>query len=699
MKVSLRKFKPLVLLLIISFSVLVPFSFLQNVQAEIIIVSMTPSTGNVGTSVQLSANISTVDGTFLIQFDGENITSGVASGNIANVSFSIPHALQGAHNVTIVDTTNQETNSTIFDVTTSYSISPVLPESPAQIQEGANVTVSVNMTGGTANFTYPSIFVQMPFGNLTYQASKNVTTNTVGDFIENLTYPYDFASGANTNFTGVYRILFNETIANQFFIGITNSSEYHRGETVNIKAVDYYPPNENVTLNTRYAGSIIDSVNSTALNGVVTAEWTVPLNATIGDYNITITPVPNSKRDAPDKQVFEILGFKTEILTLNLAEKAVSGVFVNAYETSTRTYYNATSDEDGLAVIMLETGSYTSEAFFKNVRVGELNFTITMEERLNFTCQLTTLNISVTDSNNVIIPSVSISLTYNYTTNLGEKQNRTGIDEGATEINGILQLSLLPNVTYMINASRYGVLFNQGNDVVSNLPAAAYFDVNILCPARILQVKAVDALNRSIADVTIVARDLMGGLDYSATTDAGGLAILQCTFGRYFVKVYADRILLNETTVDLFQDQNVSIVCAFYDLSISVQVVDYFGQPIGNVNVTLQRQDFNALSGTTGSDGIVTFNNIIGDNIQLDVCLPGQTQLFESGNFSADSSKTIQIRADRYILLAGALVETSQFATVIIVVLTALLVVGLEIYRRRSSPKSQAQVNNENKES
>jgi len=684
MKLPPRKIKPITFLLLILTLTIISLSLLTEAKAETKIISITPQEGVVGTTLQLTANISTTDGQYRIMFDENEVLGGNATGINVTASFSIPHAPEGAHNVTIIDVTKLENDTKSFTVLTSYSLNPVTPESPAQIQEGGNVTISINMTGGNSNYTYPNITVQTPSGNLTYEALKNITTTATGDFCDNLTYPNDFSSGANTNFTGEYKILFNATIANQFFIGLTNSSIYHRGDFINIKAVDYYPPNENVTLTVKFGDVIIDYTSLNATDGVINANWPIPLNATVGSYTLTITPVPKFKKEANDTQSFDVPGFKTEIFTRNIANKTVPDILVKAYDVSANTYYDTTSGTDGLAVPMLDIGNYSCEAFFKEVRVGEMNFTITNEEQVNFTCQLTTMSINVIDAQNVNIPKVSIGLSYNYTTDLGEKQNRTGTDYGETGITGILQLhSLLPNVTYSINASRYGQLFNQGNDTLNNLPAISYVDVAISCPARTLQVNVIDAQNQSIVNANVEAQESMGGLHYSKPTDIDGKAVLNCTFGRYFVKAYADEILLNETTVDLFQDQNISMICKLYGLNVSIKVVDYFGQPISKANVTLQREGLGTRSILTQSDGTVTFSNIIGGTLQISVYSPGQTQPYVTNTFTVDNSATIQFKIDKYVLLAGFLIETSQLTTTIIIVLTVILIVSIEVYRRK----------------
>jgi hypothetical protein len=51
----------------------------------------------------------------------------------------------------------------------------------------------------------------------------------------------------------------------------------------------------------------------------------------------------------------------------------------------------------------------------------------------------------------------------------------------------------------------------------------------------------------------------------------------------------SNKTLLEEATVELFDDKNVTIRCILYNLTIYVKVIDYFGQPIPKANVTLER--------------------------------------------------------------------------------------------------------------
>ena len=294
-------------------------------------------------------------------------------------------------------------------------------------------------------------------------------------------------------------------------------------------------------------------------------------------------------------------------------------------------------------------------------------------------CNFTNLMVVVADEDGVLVPDVELSL--------AEENQTSTISVDPTDVNGSSIIhSLLPllndaPITYDLNASRYGMQFN--TTVGLQLPVNASYVVPIVCPKMNLQVSVTDGNLQPISFANVTAAELKGGLVYSGITSASGNVTLRCTFGRYQVGAYAGGIKLNETTVDL-NDTTVgtTIICELYGLNISVRVVDYFGQSIPNLNVTLQRSGFQS-SRVSGSDGLIAFNGIVGGDLQLTVRFVGQSEAFVIVPASVDSSTTIEIRLERYVMLAGMLVETGQFATMIMIVLIVVVILSLEIYRRR----------------
>lgn len=685
------KIKSLTFTLLIVASATITFLALPRVKAETQIISLTPSSGYVRTSVQVIANIKTENGQYRLKFDQIELPGGNATGKMVNASFSVPHKPQGTYNVTLIDVKSGESANATFTVLTSYSFKPLLPESPLQVQQGGNVTISVNITGGQVNYQYPKVKIQTPTAAIYEASNKNITTNDVGDFSGILIYPTDFSNGANTNFTGEYKILFNENVAGTFFIGLTDCSEYHRGDIVRIKAVDYSAYNdENVTITIKFGNEVIDAFNFTVTASIVDANWAIPNATLIGDYILSITPVPPSKQNANDTQVFKIPGFKTEIFPRNLAREVVPNVLVKIFDAPVNKTYETESNEDGVADIWLERGNYDSTAYFKGVKVGNFTFDITNENRkLDVECKLTNLNITVISAQDadVKIPFVSISLTYNYTTDLEGEERTEPVKFYQIDITGTLHLhSMLLNALYKVNASRYGEIFNENNDTFTSLQLQAWNNIMIVCPANSLLVNVVDAKSQPIADATVDAQEFMGGLKYSSSTDQNGQAFLNCVFGEYIVKVSYHGILLNETRVNLFAHQNLTIRCLRYNLPIFVKVVDYFGQPLPNANVTLERNGQMLSSKRTEINGMAKFTEI-GGTLTIKVYLMGQDQPMTTFTIfigeERNETNPIEVRIGKYVIIAGSLIETVQFTSIMLIAVVIMLIVAIEVYRRK----------------
>jgi hypothetical protein len=692
-----RKIKPLAFMFLILSSLILTFSSLPKAQAQTSIISLDPSSGYVNQTVQLVANISNVNGTFQVMFDEFNITSGTAGGNSVSASFVVPDAVAGAHNVTVIDTSTstRENDSKTFTVTTAYYLDVPKIESPSQRQEGDSVPINVTITGGASNTMYvANVTVEIPHNtvnNASRTAMLNITTSLTGNGTIIANYPENFLP-ANTSLVGEYRVSLNSTLgADSFTIGLTNSTEYHRDQTVDIKAL--YQPSEDVTL--KITGKDINySTSLTADNStgaVYYTSGTVLSNASIGTYTVNITSRGSTVKNPPDIQTFLVPGHAVNVTARNLAAEPVQNVNVTAFENG-NPVYNQTSGSDGLTPLRLEFGNYTYEAHYKNVTVSEGWINVTTPASLNITCNLTNLRIVVLASVNgsaIQIPEAGTFLARADTPQIPENQN-------VTDINGTAVVhSLLPDINYLLNVSRYGMRFNTTNiqtlRVNGNL--TAWFAVAVTCPTFVLQVNVTDASDHAASDVLVKVQESMGGIHYEGKTDAQGIAVFNSSvLGKYQVGAYdSDGIKLNEVSVDLFQDQNMSLPCQLYRLTVTVRVVDYFGQPISNGNVTLYREGAMLISTRTQGDGNAVFSGLTGGGLQVVVYLLDKTQPFTESMYSVINSTTIEIRADKYVMIAGFLVETSQLATVMIIVATVLFVVTMEVYRRRRLKPKKAE--------
>jgi hypothetical protein len=116
---------------------------------------------------------------------------------------------------------------------------------------------------------------------------------------------------------------------------------------------------------------------------------------------------------------------------------------------------------------------------------------------------------------------------------------------------------------------------------------------------------------------------------------------------------------------------------------VSVKVIDYFGQPIDNVNVMLRGQENLTRSAKTQTDGTARFDNVIGGNMQIIAYLTGNEASYEAVNLKLESPIAIQIKMGKYVLLGPFLIETSLLATLIIVLAVVIVFLSVEVYRRK----------------
>jgi hypothetical protein len=208
---------------------------------------------------------------------------------------------------------------------------------------------------------------------------------------------------------------------------------------------------------------------------------------------------------------------------------------------------------------------------------------------------------------------VSLNIVYHYPSNAGSK---TGSASGQTDSSGSFTLnSILTSATCTIDASIYNQIFNAGNNTVSNLQSQATAQVFIICPTKTVTLSVVGNNQEPIPNARIELVELSNGLFYSAITDSSGSATTQATFGMYRARVYRDNTLINETNVQVFSNSQQQIRCTLFGIQLSMAVVDFFGNPISNANVTLNGPE--KIFQVTQSDGKAIFNNIVGGNIQI----------------------------------------------------------------------------------
>lgn len=690
-RLVIKEFTCLFLLLA---AVMMPLSFLPDVGAAMNVSALNPSSGNVGTSVQVLSNLTTANGTYQVLFDTSIVASGNASDTSVNASFVVPETFGGNHTATVVDMTTGDNASRTFTVTTSHSLRVVVPESPRQLQEGDSAAIWANITGGDASRTYSANVSVVSPKNESFVKIVDVVTSSLGTGSASVSYPDDF-SGARTWLVGNYGASFNGTLAaGAFYVGLTNTTEYHRLQPVDVKAV--YKPNENVTI-TITGKNVYSSFNLTAdPTGIVhSADFPIPSNASIGSYMVSIvsTSAEPTLKNPADAQNFTVPGFAVDVTAKNLAGDTVQTVEVKAFDNGTAAGIVVTN-ASGVAVLRLELGTFTLEGYYRTQKVGARDFEVTGPSATDLSCNLTNVRMTVValaDGNQLGIPEAEVYLT---------PENRSF----TTDITGnVVAYSLLPNVSYTLNVSRHSTPFNF--TVIPQLLAedgtsVPWVNVTFVCPVHSLRVQVYRGEGQPLGSVVVKIQESLGGLYSQGNTNENGIVTFDSALGVYTVGVYDGiGLKLNETSVQLFRDQNVTLICSLYDLTVTVKVTDYFGQGLANVNVTLQRQGIGPLSSKpTQGDGTATFNNVVGGEFQIAVYMGDQTDPIAAIEQTIGSSMTVQLKLDRFVSLGGLLVDISQFAIAILTVLTVMLVVVLEICRLRRARHQKVESQSSNKE-
>jgi hypothetical protein len=657
----------------------------QNTNLGVSILQITPSsaTGPVGSSVNVIGTIYVSNGSYQIVMGKTVVSSGKADGYYVDSNFTVPELPVGAYALTLTDLGINVNSTQQFTITTGYSITTA----PSSVQEGSSLVLTVSITGAQSGISYSAnvaVVLPSPLGT-TY--SKTVTLGTVsakGIASAQVTFPDSSfnPAGSVADYSGTYTAYFNQSQAlaqNTFSVSFIDSTSYHRGQTVVVHATGYQP-NQAATLTVISAiGSTIGTASVTAsAGGLISTSWIVSSDAPIGDCTIRITP-DGAQKSVQDSQTFTVIGYTVKVQTTNLAGQIVPEVALHAIDAATNVAYDATSGSDGIATFKLEKGTYGITASWNGVNVGETSIVVSGDGTFTINCQLSNVKITVKSSSGIAMPFVNLNIVYHYQSNGGSK---TGNISGQTDSSGSFTLnSSLPSATYTIDASIYNQIFNAGNNTVNNLQSQATAQIFIICPNETVTFSVVGNNKEPIPNARIELVELSNGLFYSATTDTTGSATTHATFGMYRARVYKDNTLINETNVQIFGNSQQQIRCTLFGIQLSVAVVDFFGNPISNANVTLNGPE--KISEVTQSDGKATFNNIIGGNIQIIAQVSGTKDAYQAMTLTVNQPTSVQVKIDRYIALGSMLIPASALITVIIILVALIFFAMVEIYRRR----------------
>jgi len=336
--------------------------------------SITPTSGNVGTTVTVIGTIDTLGGAYSIQFDGVNVETGNAPANSYAVedTFTVPATLGSdaglAHTVGLRDSQTTNVQTTSFAVITSRTLEVV----PSYAAEGDAVTLNVEVTGGTLANTLNSFDVEITGPDATvYTGEVSFTTDANGSGSNStVVFPDDFSAGANTDLTGTYSVGADRTLpgvitdwaSTTFDIGIVDATSYARFETVGVQT-DGWENNQNVTITMTDPSDVVVAewvdVNTTTGTSV-TGSWVIPWNAALGTYTITAVNATGDNKAVDSTQTFTVgsanlaVTFvddpmanyqRTETVDANFTIMYPDSTYLNASQLSSievRVYYNTT---------------------------------------------------------------------------------------------------------------------------------------------------------------------------------------------------------------------------------------------------------------------------------------------------------------------------------------------------------------------
>jgi hypothetical protein len=202
-----------------------------------------------------------------------------------------------------------------------------------------------------------------------------------------------------------------------------------------------------------------------------------------------------------------------------------------------------------------------------------------------------------------------------------------------------------------------------------------------------LNIHAVDAKDNDATQVLINVYEWTSGVTSpfaSMETSFSGDASFSLPFGRYILRAYSGEDLLSEAVINLDEPVAFTFDLKTLNVDVAIFVFDYFGQPLANAEVRIERQTGQGLvllsTKATGSDGSARFASMLGGDFQVSVYIGGRlvgakTQFLEAG------SEDVEFVVGEYVNVLGFPVLTGAF--VLIVFLVVIIVVALILVRRR----------------
>ncbi|UCB60449.1 MAG: carboxypeptidase regulatory-like domain-containing protein [Candidatus Bathyarchaeota archaeon] len=675
-----------VILLILALFTVLPT---PKVLADVTISTLSPIDGPVGAEVSLTGQITEVNGSYKIFFDDTLVKSGHADPiNVFDI-FIVPNATSGSHVVTLHDVTREENSTANFTVQTEYKIESTTPFA----QEGANITVLAAVTGGNPGVSTVNITITDPANTTHSLINREMSVGDQGNFTQAYNYLALFDQNPHTFFAGTYDMLLTRHSTNlaegAFTIGLTNSKEYHRFQTVNVQALNYTPTDILRIRITHQDDPVFESNfdNATGPQGKITANWAIPANASLGLYKAEVEMSSGTPKPVPENQSFTIVSksFACDVKTVNLDDEPIEGIVVEANNTFSSNVFSNTTRQSGVTSFYIEATNYTFATYLNDTQVGStteisLSKNLTETLALEVVCSLAHLEITVEDETHNLLPFVDISANFTHTTRANANISRTAFTQ--TNLTGRTTLrNLFTNINYTVKSSRYGSLFD-----ATTLNLTSSSEINITCPTLVLVVRALNRTRSPLPNAQIRIYDWSIGLDGlmgEGTTNQKGEFPINLTFGRYLVKVYKDGSELNETNTlvnNLTHPTTFIVHCRLYNLMLSVNVLDYFGQGIPNANVTIEREGKWIVSSPTSGNGVAQFVNLIGGNYKIFVSVAEKP--YRTTGLYLQDPEVVTLKVGEVVSVAGFITETPAFITAVFLLLLTLAISIPLIYRR-----------------
>jgi len=318
------------------------------------------------------------------------------------------------------------------------------------------------------------------------------------------------------------------------------------------------------------------------------------------------------------------------------------------------------------------------------VEVGSLtNRSVTADTEFDLPLGLVNVLATVETEKAEAVPFIDVTLNYSYRT----RDNKTKSETLAlqTNLTGMAELhNLFTNTAYRVEAKRFGMLFSNTTLTIELSPASGWIPLDLTLPTYRLNVHAVDSQNEAAKGIQIRVYEWASGITaalQASETNSSGNASFSLPFGLYRLRAYKDGAFLNETVINLFENPLTSaLYLTTVNVGVTVSAFDYFGQPIANAEVKIERKVDQGYvlvgSEVTGAGGSAGFTLPIGGDARVSVYVAGKLVAVKTQSLSAGSNQ-IEFRIGEYVAIFGYPVGTSLFALVFFILILAVVILVL----------------------